>query len=265
MKLIITLALSSHAGSTPNSSSLPAEVFVCNANQLTFGGNLNGRFVKQDAQTGGVNFYQHESEDSLVIYWEPTSSAWIMNRSLGVDFAWYHLANTDILSPTVSWEVATGASSSIAGGSRTNSIMRVGTTPSCYCAVIFDSDHEDLASGNRFVVVHEGENTNMRKIDGKKWSNKASFVQVQEDCELSAFNKPNFVQLMGKWDMDHVFASKRENNKMSSYQCTCSKGGTDCGGDYFGGAPIGEECQNPKCDRAEFKLIDSWSSTVRVV
>ena len=177
------------AGGRPSAASLPAELFVCDADQLNFGGNLNGRLVLQSDTSGGVQFYQHESEQSLVIYWHNGSSAWFLNRSVGMDFAWYHLASKNLLTQTVAWKFVDGGSTPVTDGNWNKSHMRVGTTPGCYCAVIFDKNH---ANDEKFVVMREGNNANMRKIEQAKWSNKASFVQVQDRVESYSSFSENF-------------------------------------------------------------------------
>ena len=265
MKLFpLTLAFAK-ANPSPNSStdSLPAEIFVCDANELGFGGDVNGKYRKQHNGPDGVDYYQ--SDSGVVIYWQDSVKTWTMNRSLGANFGWYHHAGKDLLENSAWFVTPTGGSipiPHIINGQDvwTESLMRVGTVPGCYCAVIYDADQEDPT---KFLVVQEGNNSNMRKVGGIKWSNKASFVNVQDGCELSGYNKPNFDQLMGVWDGSHVLSGRREDNKLTSYQCSCTIN-VDCGNDFYNGGATPDTCQNPQCDVAQHNIVDSWNSEVRM-
>jgi len=55
----------------------------------------------------------------------------------------------------------------------------------------------------------------------------------------------------------------KENNKLIGYQCKCASG-TDCGEEYYLGDPPQESCKNPKCDVAQYNVVDSWSSDVSI-
>ena len=98
------------------------------------------------------------------------------------------------------------------------------------------------------------------------WSNKVSYVQLEPQCKLEAFNQNGFSHRIGSWrgaqnlQNGHEMLLGRENDKMSSYKCSCSK--QSCDSYYMFGKDIPKGCQPPKCDVVTYSLTDSWRRQV---
>ena len=54
-----------------------------------------------NSEKGGVDYYEHAEQAGLVIYWHAEENVWILNRSLGADFAWYYMPDENILNAQV--------------------------------------------------------------------------------------------------------------------------------------------------------------------
>jgi len=147
------------------------------------------------------------------------------------------------------------------------------------CALLYDDDQINQNKVLELVAGDELENLRS-KVNGVRWTNKVSFVEVRAGCTLSGYNKPNYSSLLGTWTENHKMGTK-EDNKISSVKCTCEEatgtdatdgtGGTSgtggtgvtsdtCAANYYG--KKGSDCRSPQCDKAEFTLIDSWDSSV---
>jgi len=282
-------------------SQYPQEIYRCvpDENEAI---PTTGKFIKGEPKMEGdkwVNhYYAHETDTSLVIYFDEQFQYWIMNWSLGADFAWYYMRSRDLFSTTTHW-MAANPSTHVFGVNPVwtypddicehaekkgepldrcplfPSRMLVGTNPSCACAVGFDTDQSDVENS---IVFREGESENMRKVDGERWTNKISFLQVQPGCSFSGFNKPKFKQLIGKWggrDGESHAMTKKQNNKISSYECSCVDPNEpdECAKEYFGGdgkgpdtGHSGQPCKTkqPLCDSSLFEYVDVWTENNKI-
>ena len=98
------------------------------------------------------------------------------------------------------------------------------------------------------------------------WTDKISYVQLEPKCKLEAFNQNDFTKLIGSWrgsqnlQNGHEMLEGKENDKISSYTCSCSE--ESCDSYYMFGKDVPKGCQSPKCDVVTYSLTDSWRKKV---
>lgn len=86
---------------------LADEIYVCGAEDNW---SVDGKYkLKYRDLVNGLPYYQYvgdinEPGSTLVIYWEPISGSWIINRDLKKEFGWYHKIGLDL--QTGVWMVA---------------------------------------------------------------------------------------------------------------------------------------------------------------
>ena len=102
----------------------------------------------------------------------------------------------------------------------------------------------------------------------ESWSNKVSYVKLEPQCKLEAFGGNGFSQRLGSWggaanlQNGHEMIDGKENNKINSYKCTCSRPMESCESHYAYGKDVPKGCPSPKCDVATYSLTDSWRRKV---
>ena len=100
----------------------------------------------------------------------------------------------------------------------------------------------------------------------ESWTNKVSYVQVEPQCTLEAFNHNSFGQPIGAWrgsknlQNAHEMVDGKENNKISSYKCNCSD--QSCESYYMYGKDLPSGCPLPQCDVITYAVTDSWRKKV---
>ena len=102
----------------------------------------------------------------------------------------------------------------------------------------------------------------------ESWSKKVSYVKIEPQCKFEAFTDNGFGQLIGAWrgaailPNGHEMIERKENNKMNSYKCTCSRPMASCESHYTYGKKVPKGCPKPACDVATYSLTDSWRRKV---
>lgn len=275
MKLFSLLLASASATFEDPADKFPNDVHICDSEQHTKSHAVNGNFKKIDkAWINGKVAYEMVRPDhkgSLYIHWHAMSNSWLMSKALGGPTGFYQLAADDIFSKTVAWTRSGTEHNPVDpnGGEWAHSNMRAGYHFDCYCAVMYD---KGLDNGNFRVILAGGD---IYKLNGKtfsdnkfNWNNKASTVRVNKNCELKAYNKPNYRNLLGNFGGDDFALEGKLNNKMSSFSCSCYYNGRGCFDKYYGSPDVildsgTEECPKPQCGEdngVQFNVVDSWSS-----
>ena len=74
--------------SAGDACNLPEELSLCDGEHW----DVNGSFLKQIGRVNGAPFYKSDQPGNPnVIYWNPESAVWMINRSVGKKFGWYYL------------------------------------------------------------------------------------------------------------------------------------------------------------------------------
>ena len=101
--------------------------------------------------------------------------------------------------------------------------------------------------------------TNWKATDD--WSKRISFIQIEPKCQIEGFTGTNFRGRMTTWRGSHTLLNAHEmrahdDNKMSSYKCSCNTQ-VSCDRYYAFGKTI-SGCPQPQCDVVTYSISDSW-------
>ena len=116
------------------------------------------------------------------------------------------------------------------------------------------------------TVIPQEATTNWKPTSD--WSNRISFIQIEPKCKIEGFRSKNFGGRLSKWRGSanlpnrHEMEQPRENDKMSSFKCTCSD--ESCDSYYSFGKGVSPGCPKPECDVVTYSICDSWKKKVWV-